>query len=258
MQCNSVNGIRGAISTITFYFISHTYGYNAIGTVVSANVTINNKISTIMTDTKDKVALAAENANAPAVEEQEVLNEGFVNTADARSYEDIVRDIIRAATRKYKSKIKNIVVDRKALAAGEYDEDSGIPLSIVINGSLKRIRYNAETDKSELVDVNNFTISNFALNGLVKQVTEFGGAISDALLQLKKRALDYFQGAEITYVVIDHKAGETTKSFYSGKERTKVYDHDWSEVIVTDITPSGFGNMLLQHDMFNVNDNPFA
>ena len=205
-----------------------------------------------MADTKDNVP---KGTDAPV--EQENLTEGFINTEEGRSYEDIVRDIIRAATRKYKSKVKNIVVDRKALAAGEYDEDSGIPLSIVVNGSLKRIRYNAETDKAELADVNNFTMSNFALNGLVKQVTEYGGVISDALLELNKRALSYFQGAEITFVVIDHKAGEVTKSFYSGKER-KPYEHDWSEVIVIDIKPSGFGNMLLQHDMFQVNDNPFA
>lgn len=204
-----------------------------------------------MADTKENAALAAE-------QENQVNNlEGFTSTEEGRSYEDIVKDIIRAATRKYVSKIKNIVVDRKGLAAGEYDEDSGIPLSVVISGSLKRIRYNAETDKSELVDVNNFTMSNFALNGLVKQVTEFGGVISDSILELNKRALSYFQGAEVKYVVIDHKAGEVTKSFYSGKER-KPYDHDWSEVIVIDIKPSGFGNMLLQHDMFQVNDNPFA
>lgn len=205
-----------------------------------------------MADTKNNVAPAAEEQANVAPE-----LEGFVSTKEGRSYEDIVRDIVKTATRKYTSKVKNIVVDRKGLAAGDYDEDSGIPLSIVIDGSLKRIRYNAETDKSELVDVNNFTMSNFALNGLVKQVTDFGGVISDAVLQLSKRALSYFQGAEIKYVVIDHKAGEVTKSFYSGKER-KPYDHDWSEVIVIDITPSGFGNMLLQHDMFQVNDNPFA
>lgn len=205
-----------------------------------------------MADTKNNAAPAAEEQGAVAPE-----LEGFVSTKEGRSYEDIVRDIIKAATRKYTSKVKNIVVDRKSLAAGDYDEDSGIPLSIVIDGSLKRVRYNAETNKSELVDVNNFTMSNFALNGLVKQVTDFGGVISDAVLQLSKRALSYFQGAEIKYVVIDHKAGEVTKSFYSGKER-KPYNHDWSEVIVIDITPSGFGNMLLQHDMFQVNDNPFA
>lgn len=210
-----------------------------------------------MTDAKNNAPAAAAPAAPEAAEQQEVLSEGFINTADARSYEDIVKDIIRAATRKYKSKVKNIVVDRKAMAAGEYDEDSGIPLSIVVDGSLQRIRYNAETDKAELANVNNFTMSNFALNGLIKQVTDYGGVISDAILELKKRALSYFQGAEITYVVIDHKAGEVTKSFYSGKERN-AYDHDWSEVIVIDIQPSGFGNMLLQHDMFQVNDNPFA
>lgn len=206
-----------------------------------------------MADTKEKAVITAEQENQVNNPEAE----GFTSTEEGRSYEDIVKDIIRAATRKYVSKIKNIVVDRKGLAAGEYDEDSGIPLSVVISGSLKRIRYNAETDKSELVDVNNFTMSNFALNGLVKQVTEFGGVISDSILELNKRALSYFQGAEVKYVVIDHKAGEVTKSFYSGKER-KAYDHDWSEVIVIDIKPSGFGNMLLQHDMFQVNDNPFA
>lgn len=195
---------------------------------------------------------------AEEVQEQVILEEGFVNTEDGRSYDDITREIVAAATRKYKSKVKNIVVDRKKLAAGEYDEDSGIPLSIVINGSLERIRYDAEAGKSALTKVNNFTMSNFALNGLIKQVTEFGGVISDGILELNKRALSYFQGADIKYVVIDHKAGEVTKSFYSGKERNKVYEHDWSEVIVIDIQPSGFGNMLLQHDMFQVSSNPFA
>lgn len=182
---------------------------------------------------------------------------GFVSTEEGRSYSDIVKDIIHAATRKYRSRIKNIVIDRKGIEAGQYDEDAGVPLSIVINGSLQRIRYNAEEDKAELAPVNNFTISNFALNGLLKQTTEFGGIISDKILELDRRAISYLHGAEITYVVIDHKAGEVTKSFYSGKERN-AYDHDWSEVIVIGIEPSGFGLELLRHDMFNVNSNPFA
>ena len=208
-----------------------------------------------MANTKENAApMAAAPAEATA-ESPETL--GFVSTEEGRSYDDIVKDVIRAATRKYKSRIKNIVIDRKGIEAGQYDEDAGIPLSIVINGSLQRIRYNAETDKSELTPVNNFTISNFALNGLLKQVTEFGGIISDKILELDRRAISYLHGAEITYVVIDHKAGEVTKSFYSGKERA-AYDHDWSEVVVIGLTPRGFGLSLLQHDMFNVSANPFA
>lgn len=208
-----------------------------------------------MANTKENTAPMAAAPAEATVETTESL--GFVSTEDGRSYDDIVKDIIRAATRKYKSRIKNIVIDRKGIEAGDYDADAGIPLSIVINGSLQRIRYNAETDKSELVPVNNFTISNFALNGLLKQVTEFGGIISDKILELDKRAISYLHGAEITYVVIDHKAGEVTKSFYSGKERA-AYDHDWSEVVVIGLEPSGFGLSLLQHDMFNVSANPFA
>lgn len=208
-----------------------------------------------MANTKENAAPMAAAPAEATVETTESL--GFVSTEDGRSYDDIVKDIIRAATRKYKSRIKNIVIDRKGIEAGDYDADAGIPLSIVINGSLQRIRYNAETDKSELVPVNNFTISNFALNGLLKQVTEFGGIISDKILELDKRAISYLHGAEITYVVIDHKAGEVTKSFYSGKERA-AYDHDWSEVVVIGLEPSGFGLSLLQHDMFNVSANPFA
>ena len=208
-----------------------------------------------MANTKENAApMAAAPAEATA-ESPETL--GFVSTEEGRSYDDIVKDVIRAATRKYKSRIKNIVIDRKGIEAGQYDEDAGIPLSIVINGSLQRIRYNAETDKSELTPVNNFTISNFALNSLLKQVTEFGGIISDKILELDRRAISYLHGAEITYVVIDHKAGEVTKSFYSGKERA-AYDHDWSEVVVIGLTPRGFGLSLLQHDMFNVSANPFA
>lgn len=208
-----------------------------------------------MANTKENAAPMAAAPAEATVETTESL--GFVSTEDGRSYDDIVKDIIRAATRKYKSRIKNIVIDRKGIEAGDYDADAGIPLSIVINGSLQRIRYNVETDKSELVPVNNFTISNFALNGLLKQVTEFGGIISDKILELDKRAISYLHGAEITYVVIDHKAGEVTKSFYSGKERA-AYDHDWSEVVVIGLEPSGFGLSLLQHDMFNVSANPFA
>jgi len=208
-----------------------------------------------MANTKENAAPMAAAPAEATVDTTETL--GFVSTEDGRSYDDIVKDIIRAATRKYKSRIKNIVIDRKGIEAGDYDADAGIPLSIVINGSLQRIRYNAETDKSELVPVNNFTISNFALNGLLKQVTEFGGIISDKILELDKRAISYLHGAEITYVVIDHKAGEVTKSFYSGKERA-AYDHDWSEVVVIGLEPSGFGLSLLQHDMFNVAANPFA
>ncbi len=208
-----------------------------------------------MANTKENAALDAAKATEAAQAAEAEL--GFVSTEEGRSYDDVVKDIIRAATRKYKSKIKNIVVDRKGIEAGQYDEDAGIPLSIVINGTLQRIRYDAENDKSELTPVNNFTISNFALNGLLKQVTEFGGIISDKVLELNKRALSYLHGAEITYVVIDHKAGEVTKSFYSGKER-EAYDHDWSEVVVIGLEPSGFGLSLLQHDMFSVSNNPFA